>query len=178
MYKTWLGLIFWPIRASNSIVLSSQVTKLYKKVFERICHDGVVNSQWNVRIICYTAQWFRNTLFLFWHFICIIFIILGRSPYYRFKHENIWHFNITFFALDFFAIFPPYLTKEKTHTTKNKYWIFTKFWTNQFCLFRKIDKQDSFKKVSRSRNVKQKIYEILTSPKIQTNGVILNNCID
>ena len=33
-------------------------------------------------------------------------------------------------------------------------------------------------KVSRSRNMKQKIYEILTSPKIQTNGVILNNCID
>ena len=29
-------------------------------------------------------------------------------------------------------------------------------------------------KVSRSRNMKQKIYEILTSPKIQTNGVILN----
>ena len=33
-------------------------------------------------------------------------------------------------------------------------------------------------KVSRSRNMKQKIDEILTSPKIQTNGVILNNCID
>ena len=33
-------------------------------------------------------------------------------------------------------------------------------------------------KVSRSRNLKQKVYEILTSPKIQTNGVILNNCID
>ena len=33
-------------------------------------------------------------------------------------------------------------------------------------------------KVSRSRNMKQKIYEILTSPKIQMNGVILNNCID
>jgi hypothetical protein len=33
-------------------------------------------------------------------------------------------------------------------------------------------------KVSRSRNMKQKIYEILTSPKIQTNGVILYNCID
>ena len=33
-------------------------------------------------------------------------------------------------------------------------------------------------KVSRSQNMKQKIYEILTSPKIQTNGVILNNCID
>ena len=26
--------------------------------------------------------------------------------------------------------------------------------------------------------MKQKIYEILTSPKKQTNGVILNNCID
>ena len=33
-------------------------------------------------------------------------------------------------------------------------------------------------KVSRSQNMKQKIYEILTSPKIQMNGVILNNCID
>ena len=33
-------------------------------------------------------------------------------------------------------------------------------------------------KVSRSRNMKQIIHEILTSPKIQTNGVILNNCID
>ena len=33
-------------------------------------------------------------------------------------------------------------------------------------------------KVSRSRNMKQKIDEISTSPKIQTNGVILNNCID
>ena len=33
-------------------------------------------------------------------------------------------------------------------------------------------------KVSRSQNMKQKIYEILTSPKIQTNDVILNNCID
>ena len=33
-------------------------------------------------------------------------------------------------------------------------------------------------KVSRSRNMKQKIYEISTSLKIQTNGVILNNCID
>ena len=33
-------------------------------------------------------------------------------------------------------------------------------------------------KVSRSRNMKQKIYEILTSPKIQTNSIILNNCID
>ena len=33
-------------------------------------------------------------------------------------------------------------------------------------------------KVSRSQNRKQKIYEILTTPKIQTNGVILNNCID
>ena len=30
-------------------------------------------------------------------------------------------------------------------------------------------------KVSRSRNMKQKIYEILTSPKIQMNGIILNN---
>ena len=33
-------------------------------------------------------------------------------------------------------------------------------------------------KVSRSQNMKQKICEILTSPKIQTNFVILNNCID
>ena len=33
-------------------------------------------------------------------------------------------------------------------------------------------------KVSTSQNMKQKIYEISTSPKIQTNGVILNNCID
>ena len=33
-------------------------------------------------------------------------------------------------------------------------------------------------KVSKSRNMNRKIYEILTSPKIQTNGVILNNCID
>ena len=33
-------------------------------------------------------------------------------------------------------------------------------------------------KVSRSRNMKQKIYEILTYPKIQKNGIILNNCID
>ena len=33
-------------------------------------------------------------------------------------------------------------------------------------------------KVSRSRNMKQKIYEISTSPKIQTNSVIPNNCID
>ena len=33
-------------------------------------------------------------------------------------------------------------------------------------------------KVSRSRNMNQKIFGILTSPKIQTNGVILNNCID
>ena len=33
-------------------------------------------------------------------------------------------------------------------------------------------------KVSRSRNMKQKIDEILTSPEIQTNGLILNNCID
>ena len=32
--------------------------------------------------------------------------------------------------------------------------------------------------VSRSRNIKQKIYEIFTSPKIQMNGVILYNCID
>ena len=30
---------------------------------------------------------------------------------------------------------------------------------------------------NRSRNMKQKIYEILTSPKIKTNSVILNNCI-
>ena len=29
-------------------------------------------------------------------------------------------------------------------------------------------------KVSRSQNMKQKIYERLTSPKIQTNGIILN----
>ena len=33
-------------------------------------------------------------------------------------------------------------------------------------------------KVIRSRNIKQKIYEILTFSKIQMNGVILNNCID
>ena len=33
-------------------------------------------------------------------------------------------------------------------------------------------------KVSRSPNMEQKIYEILTSPKIQTNGVIMNNYID
>ena len=33
-------------------------------------------------------------------------------------------------------------------------------------------------KVSRSRDMKQKIYEMLTSPKIQMNGVILNNPID
>ena len=33
-------------------------------------------------------------------------------------------------------------------------------------------------KVSRSRRMKQKVYEILTSSKIQTNNVILNNCID
>ena len=34
-------------------------------------------------------------------------------------------------------------------------------------------------KVSRSPNMKQKIYEILPSPKIETNGVvILNNCTD
>ena len=32
--------------------------------------------------------------------------------------------------------------------------------------------------VSRSQNMKQKIYEVLTSPKRQKNGVILNNCID
>ena len=32
-------------------------------------------------------------------------------------------------------------------------------------------------KVSRSQNMKPKIYEILTSPKIRTNSVILNNCI-
>ena len=30
-------------------------------------------------------------------------------------------------------------------------------------------------KVSRSRNMKQKMYEISTSPKIQTNSIILNN---
>ena len=30
-------------------------------------------------------------------------------------------------------------------------------------------------KVSRSQNMRQKIFEILTSPKIQTNGVILNS---
>ena len=35
-----------------------------------------------------------------------------------------------------------------------------------------------FLKVSRSPNMKQKIDQILTSPKIQTNSVILNNCID
>ena len=39
-------------------------------------------------------------------------------------------------------------------------------------------RDDLLLKVSISRNMKQKIYEILTSPKIQTNGVILNNCID
>ena len=33
-------------------------------------------------------------------------------------------------------------------------------------------------KVSRSRNIKHKIYEMLTTPKIQTNGVILYSCID
>ena len=33
-------------------------------------------------------------------------------------------------------------------------------------------------KVSRSRNMKQKIFKISTSPKIQTNGGILNNCTD
>ena len=33
-------------------------------------------------------------------------------------------------------------------------------------------------KVNRSWNMKQKVYEILTSSKIQTNNVILNNCID
>ena len=31
---------------------------------------------------------------------------------------------------------------------------------------------------NRSRNMKQNIYEILTSPKTKTNDVILNNCID
>ena len=40
------------------------------------------------------------------------------------------------------------------------------------------ENESTLLKVSRSRNMKQKIYEILTSPKIQTNGVILNNCID
>ena len=33
-------------------------------------------------------------------------------------------------------------------------------------------------KVSRSRNMKQKVYEISTSPKIQSSGFILNNCIN
>ena len=33
-------------------------------------------------------------------------------------------------------------------------------------------------KVSRSQNMNQKIYEIITSPKIQKNSVILDNCID
>ena len=33
-------------------------------------------------------------------------------------------------------------------------------------------------KVNRSRDMKQKIYETLISPKIKTNGIILNNCID
>ena len=33
-------------------------------------------------------------------------------------------------------------------------------------------------KVSRSRNMKQKVYKILTYSKIQTNDVILNNCKD
>ena len=33
-------------------------------------------------------------------------------------------------------------------------------------------------KVSRFQHMKQKIHEILTSPKIQKNAVILNNCID
>ena len=40
------------------------------------------------------------------------------------------------------------------------------------------ENESTLLKVSRSRNMKQKICEILTSPKIQTNGVILNNCID
>ena len=40
------------------------------------------------------------------------------------------------------------------------------------------ENESTLLKVSRSRNMKQKIYEILTSPKIQTNGIILNNCID
>ena len=33
-------------------------------------------------------------------------------------------------------------------------------------------------KVNRSQDMKQKIYETLISPKIKTNGIILNNCID
>ena len=40
------------------------------------------------------------------------------------------------------------------------------------------ENESTLLKVSRSRNMKQKIYEILTSPKIQTNSPILNNCID
>ena len=40
------------------------------------------------------------------------------------------------------------------------------------------ENESTLLKVSRSRNMKQKIYEILTSPKIQTNSVVLNNCID
>ena len=36
----------------------------------------------------------------------------------------------------------------------------------------------AFLKVSRSRNIKQKIYEKLASLKIKTNSIILNNCID
>ena len=40
------------------------------------------------------------------------------------------------------------------------------------------ENESTLLKVSRSRNMKQKICEILTSPKIQTNGTILSNCID
>ena len=45
-------------------------------------------------------------------------------------------------------------------------------WKSKNCEFKNL------LKVSISWNMKQKIYEILTSPKIQTKGVILNNYID
>ena len=59
--------------------------------------------------------------------------------------------------------------------------------SKNFSFFRRTYRQISIQgmisfllksQVSTSQNMKQKLYETLTSPKIQTNGIILNNCID
>ena len=99
--KAWLGLIFWPIRASNSIVLSSQVTKLYKKVFRT--NMSWWNCQFSMKcqnhlLHCTVIQKhpFSILTFYLYHIYNSRYL---RSPYYRFKHENIWHFNITLFIL-------------------------------------------------------------------------------
>ena len=139
--KAWLDSIFWPIRASNSIVLSSQVTKLYEqKIFQTnmswwSCQFSMKCQNHLLQSTVIQKHPFSILTFYLYHIYNTRYL---RSPY-RFKHENFWHFNITFF----FAHLQPYLIRKKqlfSQDTKSKFWILTNFLTLQIVLV-KIDQQ-------------------------------------